>query len=80
MNKDHFDMSMSASVPLGFTCLCQILMPAEMNKNYKYKSVNVYTDTIILKEPDFAQIDRELIEIQTQKFKVFDKYLLSKIT
>ena len=51
-------------------------MPAEMNTNYKYKSVNTYTDKIVLKEPDFALIDRELIEIQTQKFKVFDKYLL----
>ena len=51
-------------------------MPAEMNTNYKYKSVNTYTDKIVLKEPDFALIDRELIEIQTQKFRVFDKYLL----
>ena len=47
-----------------------------MNTNYKYKSVNTYTDKIVLKEPDFALIDRELIEIQTQKFRVFDKYLL----
>ena len=52
-------------------------MPAEMNTNYKYKSITTYTDTIILKDPDFAAIDRELIEIQTHKFKVFDKYLLS---
>ena len=76
VNKDHYNVSMSASVLIGFTCLCQVVMPAEMNTNYKYKSVNTYTDKIVLKEPDFALIDRELIEIQTQKFRVFDKYLL----
>ena len=75
-NKDHFNTSMSASVPLGFSCLCQLLMPAEMNTNYKYKSVTTYTDKIILKDPNFEAVDRELIEIQTHKFKVFDKYLL----
>ena len=76
VNKDHYNVSMSASVLIGFTCLCQVVMPAEMNTNYKYKSVNTYTDKIVLQDPDFALIDRELIEIQTQKFKVFDKYLL----
>ena len=74
--KGHYHTSMSGSIPLAFSCLCQLLMPAEMNTNYKYKSVIPYTDKIILKDPDFAAIDRELIEIQTHKFKIFDKYLL----
>jgi hypothetical protein len=51
-------------------------MPAEMNVNYKYKSVLEYTDTILLDAVDFSGIDTELIEIQAHKFRVFDKYLL----
>jgi len=78
-NKNHIKDSMSAAIMLGFSCLCKILMPAEMNENYEYKSVLEYTDKIKLEEPDFVAIDRELIEIQAHKFSVFDKYLLGSI-
>jgi hypothetical protein len=74
--KNHMKKSMSAAIMLGFSCLCRIIMPAQMNVNYKYKSVLEYTDTIMLDSPDFSKIDTELIEIQAHKFRVFDKYLL----
>ena len=77
INKDHIKVSMSAAITMGFSCLCKILMPAEMNENYKYKSILEYTNTIKLDEPDFSAIDKELIEIQAHKFSVFDKYLLN---
>ena len=51
-------------------------MPTEMNINYEYKSVQEYTDTIMLDAVDFSRVDTELIEIQAHKFRIFDKYLL----
>jgi hypothetical protein len=74
--KTHMKKSMSAAIMLGFSCLCRILMTAEMNVNYKYKSVQESTNTIMLDAVDFSRIDTELIEIQAHKFRVFDKYLL----
>jgi len=79
IKKNYIKDIMSAAIMLGFSCLCKILMPTEMNENYEYKSVFEYTDKIKLDEPDFVAIDRELIEIQAHKFRVFDKYLLGAI-
>ena len=74
--KNHMKKSMSAAIMLGFSCLCRIIMPTEMNINYEYKSVQEYTDTIMLDAVDFSRVDTELIEIQAHKFRIFDKYLL----
>jgi hypothetical protein len=74
--KNHMKKSMSAAIMLGYSCLCRIIMPSQMNVNYKYKSVLEYTHTIVLNPVDFSKIDTELIEIQAHKFRVFDKYLL----
>ena len=74
--EEHMKKSMSAGIMIGFSCLCKILMPVEMNENYEYKSVLEYTNKIVLEEPDFSEIDTELIKIQAHKFQIFDKYLL----
>jgi len=74
-NEDHIDKSISASIPLAFNCLCNIIMPEKMNTNYKFKSAITYNKKIKLIEPNFNLINEELKELLKRKNLIFDKYL-----
>ena len=59
VNKDHVSgKSMSASIPLALSCLCTIIMPKEMNKYFKLKSVIEYDD---IENISFSNVDIEKI-------------------
>ena len=74
---DHIAKSMSGAIPLAFNCLCQLIMPKEMNKYYNFKSAITYTknESITLSTYDCDIVDVELEELLYHKYKIFDKYI-----
>ena len=65
----------SASIPLGLNCLCTIIIPNEMNKYYKYKSVITYENEIIITEPDYNLVLKDFEYEINIRNKIFDKYI-----
>jgi GR25 family glycosyltransferase involved in LPS biosynthesis len=74
-NPDHIEKSISASIPLGLNCLCNLILPEKMNKLYNFKSVITYDKIIELKKPNFDLIEKDLQELIIHRDKTFDKYL-----
>jgi len=79
-NEDHCSVSLSAAIPLGLNCLCQLIMPEKMNEHLNLKSVITYSEKnkIELSKPDLNLINKELSELITHKIKVFDKHLINE--
>jgi GR25 family glycosyltransferase involved in LPS biosynthesis len=74
-NQDHIDKSMSASIPLAFSCMCNLIMPEKMNEHYNFKSVITYSKKITLTEPNFKLINKELDELLNRRDTIFNKYI-----
>jgi hypothetical protein len=74
-NKNHFHKSMSASIPLALNCLCTMLIPEEMNKHYKFKSVITYKNNIIIKNPNYELVNQDLVQMIKHRNQIFDKYI-----
>jgi len=65
----------SASIPLSLNCLCNMIMPKEMNKYYNFKSVIEYEDEIIIKESNSKLVLEDLEYHIEHTVNVFDKYI-----
>lgn len=82
-NLDHINCTMSGAIPLAISCLCHIIMPAQMNAHYKLRSAITYD--ILTNEAqcvdyrlsgDSIQVAHDEFEHQLQhKFTVFDKFM-----
>jgi hypothetical protein len=74
---DHIDKSMSGSIPLALNFLCTLILPKEMNDNYKFKSVIEYD--LDLNNINFKHnaklVDKDLSFLLKHKLDVFDKIL-----
>jgi hypothetical protein len=80
-DKVHIKLTMSGAIPLAFNCLCQLIMPEEMNtgeNGYHFKSVITYNNDkkIDLIKPNYDLINDELEELINHKIKIFDKYIV----
>jgi hypothetical protein len=80
-NENYIKFIMSGAIPLAFNCLCQLIMPEEMNvgeSGYNFKSVITYNNDrkIGLIKPNYDLINDELKELISHKIKIFDKYIL----
>lgn len=74
----HMDKSMSGSIPLSFSCLCQLIIPTSWNEFYKFKTAITYdlSEQIILS----SLIDGNTIQEEREAFiskrnNVFDNII-----
>ena len=80
VNNDHFDKSMSASIPIALATLCTLVMPKKMNDYYKlssaieYETLSDLTENIL--KHDSSLVDNDLQTMITHRNRVFKKYLI----
>lgn len=78
INKAHIENSMSGSIPLALSCLCNLIMPKAMNDIYKFKSPITYEENkeIEISKPNFDLINEDLENMIEHRNNIFDKYII----
>jgi hypothetical protein len=81
INKIHISQSMSGSIPLALSCLCNLIMPKAMNDIYKFKSPIIYEENekIEITKPNFDLVNEDLNNMLEHRNNVFDKYIKSEV-
>jgi hypothetical protein len=78
IDKEHMCQKISAAIPLGINCLCNLILPKKMNDIYKFKSAITYEDKINLTEPNPELVNEDLDDLLKHRDSIFDKYLLTQ--
>lgn len=81
INKIHIESSMSGSIPLALSCLCNLIMPKAMNNIYKFKSPITFEENekIEITKPNFDLVNEDLNNMIEHRNKIFDKYIKEEV-
>ena len=73
--KDYIGSCLTSSIPLALNCLCTLIIPKNVNKYYNIKSAIDYDDKIILTDPDYIKVDKDLNILIDHRNNIFNKYI-----
>jgi mannosyltransferase OCH1-like enzyme len=78
MNMEHIKYSMSGAIPLALSCLCKLILPAQMNEHYQFRSAITYdisTGDSSTVDDSIQVVSDELDRLVHRKFEAFDKFV-----